>query len=63
MTENEKEMIPKEEEEMVEQYAHITKLFEQTILLLSQSIQKIVNQRRHNVLSELIESSSKLMIY
>ena len=56
MTEEERDPLSSKNEDFLE----ISQLFEQSILLCEQSCQKMLYQRRYNVLSTLIDNPAKV---
>ena len=58
LTEEERESVDNEDERSHFQY--IVELFEQSVLLTSQAVNRIRHQRRYNVLSTLIDNSTKV---
>jgi len=60
MTGSEREYVDPHDEIVADRFSEITGLFEQTMLLVGQLFHKIVHQRRYNILSTLIDNSSKV---
>ena len=60
ITEGDKESVDTDDEYAVTNFAEITGLFEQTVLLSAQAQQRMTHQRRYNILSTLIDNPAKV---
>lgn len=60
LTEKEKEQLDANDESAIQNFGYIIGLIEKTVMLESQTYQRLMYHRRHNVLSTLIDNGSKV---